>query len=800
MKHPFNLKRLDVYIDIIQEDNKKRHRLDGWFLAKEIQMKKLRDIEQSSTKHSPAMTQAILLEETVKKIPISIREGRIFAGTEDDAFARSYALINPSFKVDTFEGYCEEDAVYDDIKPNKAFPRSRIEKVKKFWANHPFSKVIDKVYEDAGWELREVVYFVERVTGHTIPRFDDVLKYGIEHVIEKCKTLPKAFGTKCKKNRNYYNAMTKAMEAVLRLAERYSNLAAKMAKKETNNTRKKELEMIAETCRKVPLKPAENLYEAFQSYIFCWQIMNLEQLPNPFAFSAGNLDRIMQSYYTKSKIPRELAVQITRHFLTFFEVGDRNWAISQNIMVGGLGKGQKDATNDMSSIIIDAFKQSPYSQPNLSVRVHPKSPLKLYEAISKGMFSFGMSSPSFFNDKMQYKMLKTKGVETQDLHKYGIAGCQEPLIPGLDSSNTTNTWLNLAKVLELSLTEGKSLIFGKQIGPSYKKLGINKFPEALDEIKKVFYKYLEYFIPRMIKAGNACTEALSLLPVPFASAFMGGIATGVDMRDITKRGTKYNGSGCLIHGLANVCDSFTTFRWIEKNGRDYGYDFKDIINAVKHNFKGYRELRSIILNKIPKYGQNASEPDNEARELQIKVSKLINSQKNSFRRNFASDFSTPSTNQLYGFWVGATPDGRLSRAPLAFGMDPSVGVSNRGLLARVLSAHKLKFKSMSGGAASSMSINPDRIRKMPISEQAQYLKKVIDVIFDFNKKNGNGLPYVYFNVYSPKELLDVARHPERYPNPVILRIHGQYVDARHLSPDILLNDVIPKLDPMSTSF
>ena len=211
-------------------------------------------------------------------------------------------------------------------------------------------------------------------------------------------------------------------------------------------------------------------------------------------------------------------------------------------------------------------------------------------------------------------------------------------------------------------------------------------------------------------------------------------------------------------------------------------------------------MRSIILDKIPKYGQNVFEPDNEASELQIKVSRLINSQKNSFGRNFASDFSTPSTNQLYGFWVGATPDGRLPKTPLAFGMDPSVGVSKKGLLARVLSAHKLKFELMSGGAASSMSINPDRIRKMSISEQAQYLKKVIDVIFDFNKKNGNGIPYVYFNVYSPKELLDVAKHPKRYPNPVILRIHGQYVDARHLSPDILLNDVIPKLDPMSTSF
>jgi len=60
--------------------------------------------------------------------------------------------------------------------------------------------------------------------------------------------------------------------------------------------------------------------------------------------------------------------------------------------------------------------------------------------------------------------------------------------------------------------------------------------------------------------------------------------------------------------------------------------------------------------------------------------------------------------------------------------------------------------------------------------------------------------YVNFMSGLTKVLLDVAKHPKRYSNPVILRIHGQYVDARYLSPDILLNDVIPKLDPMSTSF
>jgi len=75
-------------------------------------------------------------------------------------------------------------------------------------------------------------------------------------------------------------------------------------------------------------------------------------------------------------------------------------------------------------------------------------------------------------------------------------------------------------------------------------------------------------------------------------------------------------------------------------------------------------------------------------------------------------------------------------------------------------------------------------------------------VFDYNQDRGGltGLMYVYFNVFSPIKLRHVMEHPEEYPNPVMVRIHGQYGDARHLSPDVLCGDVIPRLDPLSTAF
>ena len=800
LENILDTKRLEEYLDVIIKRNAEKHNLIGWVLAKDIQRRKLLEI---GDKYSPAMTQAILLESVCEQLPIFIEPGQIFVGTEEDAFSASYALINPAFRIESFQGYNDEMAFYDDVKPNDKIADIKvtgqmIEDNRKFWSRHPSVLKIKDIYKETGNQTKEAVYFVERVTGHTIPGFEDALEEGLEYKITELRQQKKKFPAKS----DYFNSMIKTLEAAVILAERYSKLSSQKYEQEDDPVRKKELHLIAKTCHKVPRQGAENLYEALQSYILLWQVMNLEQIPNPYAFSVGNLDRIMQPYYKRNKISKKLALQLIRHFLVFFEVGDRDWAISQNIMVGGSDIKGNDLTNDMTYIILEAYHQSNRPQPNLSVKVHPHTPFKLYQAISKFMYNFGHSSPSFLNDVVVFSELKKKGVAEEDLKEYAIAGCQEPLIKGKENGNTTNSWLNLAKVLEIALNNGYSLITGEKLGPSYEELGLKENPfSSFAETKKIYYRYLDYFIEKMIRAANECTEALSLLPVPFASFFMGGGETGIDMRDCNSGlGTKYNASGCLIHGLGTTADSLTVIKYLFDSESKLEFSLDDLITALKKNFEGFEELRNLI-QKVSKFGNNVSYADKEAVELEKIVSEKINRQKNPFGKNFAADWSSPSTNLLYGYWIGATPDGRGAREDLSFGLDPSTGMATSGLLTRILSQSKLDYKIMTGGSAVAMSISPESVKGLTLKEKAQYLKDIISAVFSYNSKaEGNGLGYVYFNVFSSEQLLDVAEHPEKYPYPVIVRIHGQYGDARKLSPDILKKDIIPRLDPGSVSF
>jgi formate C-acetyltransferase len=418
------------------------------------------------------------------------------------------------------------------------------------------------------------------------------------------------------------------------------------------------------------------------------------------------------------------------------------------------------------------------------------------------MFNFGHSSPSFLNDVVVFSALKKKGIAEEDLKEYAIAGCQEPLIKGKENGNTTNSWLNLAKILEISLNNGYSLITGEKLGPSYEELDLEENPfNSFGETKKIYYRYLDFFIEKMVRAANECTEALSLLPVPFASFFMGGGETGIDMRDCNNSlGTKYNASGCLIHGLGVTADSLTVIKYFFDANSKMEFSLSGLIASLKRNFKGFEELRNII-QKVPKFGNNIPYADKEAEELAKIVSEKINRQKNPFGKNFAADWSSPSTNLLYGYWTGATPDGRGAREDLSFGLDPSAGMATNGLLTRILSQSKLDYEIMTGGSAAAMSINPQGIKGLNLKEKAQYLKDIISAIFGYSPAvEGKSLGYVYFNFFSFEQLLDVAEHPEKYPYPVIVRIHGQYGDARKLSPDILKKDIIPRLDPGSVSF
>ena len=772
-------------------DERAIKRLDGWFLIREISTK----YEQEHPEQPNIVRKAEALARVCEQLPLSLDENAVFAGTQRDAFAKSYALINPNFRVSTFNGYCDPTAVYGDIEPNEEFPEERIRAVQQASAETEYVKTLKRVYEEAENDTEEVAYFIEQVTGHLIPDFKPALRHGLLYLIGEIEN--KLSACKDKEKTAAYTAMKRTLESTLVLAKRYADLAREQ-QKTADAQRKEELELLITTLEKVPAYGAENLYEAIQSFLLLWQMMCMEQAPNPFAFSVGNADRIFEPYRAMGNTDRAMAAGLFKHMLVFYNVGDRSWAISQNLIVSGKSNEGKDLTNPSSYALLDAYYDMNLPQPILSVKLHKNTPDKMYEEMGRFFFTPGCLTPSIFNDDSVFPTLLRAGRDPEDLENYSIAGCQEPLIMGKDNGNTTNSWLNMAKVLELTLNDGKSLITGKQIGRTYEEMGVKGgIEEVLRNIRPLFYDNLRYFTERMAKAANGASEAVSKLPVPFLSCFMGGIESGIDTRDFHKQGTKYNGSGCLIHGLAVVADSFTA---IDCLLRDRPQDCERLLAALRTDFKEDAELRDYLLS-CPKYGNNLDVPDAEAVEIATKASQLVASQKNYLGNPFRPDWSSPTTHLLYGYWVGATPDGRHSREMLGYGVDPLFGEATNGLGFRLLSTLKLPFEQFNGGYASHLGLNPNYFRSKTYEEKGMEFKsKIFNPLF-FGCEEGKIAPfYVYFNITTPDMLRKVLANPKKYaPSGVyIMRIHGTFVNFLDLSPEIQ-QDIIKRLDLGSTT-
>ena len=133
-------------------------RLDGWFYAREAAME---DVPPDDLPSEPRACAE--LARMIEALPISLSENAVFAGTQRDAFARTYALINPAFKVETFSGYCDPTGVFDDIVPNEEIPQQRIDALRKKTAESRYVRELMQVYADFGNYTDEVVFFVEQV-------------------------------------------------------------------------------------------------------------------------------------------------------------------------------------------------------------------------------------------------------------------------------------------------------------------------------------------------------------------------------------------------------------------------------------------------------------------------------------------------------------------------------------------------------------------------------------------------------------------------------------------------------------
>ncbi len=663
--------------------------------------------------------------------------------------------------------------------------KSAIDRVKEIWSQkHPEINVDD--YRSAGvW-----ADVVGAPMGRMSVDYGKVLNQGLEGIIAEAKAhldrLPISTREGLRK-REFLNSVIISCQAVAKFAGRHAALAREMAREEPNPERKKELELIAETCDQVPAKPARSFYEALQSFWFIHVCLLIEHVS--WGFSPGRFPMYMYPFYQADKeagrITEEEALELLELlFIKFTEVAPL-WSrvgfeqamanMFQNISLGGVDSEGKDATNDLDYLLLEAQSRVRLMQPTLSILYHDNLPddflLKSAELVRTGI---GM--PAFFNNNLNIQAFLAMGASLEDARNNCIIGCVER---GLSHNCNTanNSFFSMPKMLELALYNGVDIKTGRQLGA---RTGAaedwRSYQELFDAVKKQMEHCFPYYVE--LEETHYAFNA-EYLPVPFTSALVDDCVQRGE--EVYTGGSRYSMNGYSPVGAVDLADSLAAIKRLvfEEKRLTIG----TLKKALEADFEGYEEVHRLLMD-APKYGN-----DDEYADSIVRACYDIFYAEHSKYRDYQGRQMSPPALSVTGHFrlgarCGATPNGRKARIPFTdASVSASPGMDRNGPTALIRSATRVIDTVKYAAAQINMKFHPTSV------SGRDGLRKLLALVKTYLDLGGH---HIQFNVVSTETLRDAQRHPESYRD-LIVRIAGFSAYFIHLDP-MVQNEIIKRTE------
>lgn len=558
--------------------------------------------------------------------------------------------------------------------------------------------------------------------------------------------------------KQFWEAVLIICDAAVHFAGRYADLAAEQAARTDDPDRRAELEAMAAICRKVPAGPAETFHEALQS-IWLAHLVNCIET-NAYSMSFGRLDQYLWPYLendlNQGRIDQARAQELLNCFwcktneiihlddseMVYFHGGH---PMGQHITVGGQTRDGRDATNPLSYMCLEAHGTVKMAQPDFSVRLHPGSP-RDFQIRAAEVISLGLGLPHVFNDRVLIEALTNDGLPLEEARDYTPTGCVENATPEC-WIRAPGGWLNLPKILELSLNQGRCALTGEQIGPETEPV---EEIESFEQLMAVFRRQFEEAVRLHVEWSNIIDQVQAEnMPQPSVSMFINDCLD--NGRDAVQGGARYNFTSPLMVGVATLADSLGAIKTLVFDEKIY--DLTQLKQALDDNFQGHEIMRARLINKAPKYGNDIASVDDLAAEASRMFCDQFAKYENTRDGRFRAGFWSVTANYGLGDHTAATPDGRLAREPLSDSITPNSGRDLNGLTASLKSAARLDQRRASNGTVLNRHITPSEL------DGPAKLEKFVDLINAYFDLGGSNLG---FNVISAETLKQAQQHPDDY--------------------------------------
>lgn len=725
-------------------------------------------IYQENESLSIPKKRALSLKAALEELEIGVEKEELIVGNRTKGVR--YGVVFP-------ESGCSWVNKEFETLPTRPQDKFRIKKedVKEFkeiiypyWQDRSLEDVIKENYDEEINAIAKVVKINQKdhAQGHICPDTKTWLELGPKGLMTKAYEKLK----NCDENqKEFYECTIVVLEGVCHFMMRYHDYILTMLES-LEDDNKKSLQRVADICANLASRPAQSFHEAVQSLWFLFVVLHMES--NASSFSPGRMDQYLYPYYQKDIekgiISKQEALEIleclwlkfnqivylrNQHSAKYFA----GFPIGFNIAIGGIDENGCDIYNELSLLLLKAQYHLGLPQPNLSVRLNKNSSHELIQEAIK-VVAKGSGMPQFFNDEaIVNSMIKDLGIEEKDARNYAIVGCVELTTHGNNLGWSDAAMFNLNKALELTMNHGKCLLTNEPIGLD---LGSIETYESFEDLENAFQKQIDYFIEKMMKAEIVVEKAhQDCLPTAFLSTVIDScLEKGVD---VTRGGAKYNLSGIQMIQIANLADSLAAIK-------ELVYDEKmitrhELLEALQADFKGYEIIQTMLLNKVPKYGNDVKWVD----ELGAKWAGYFRERMKDYTNYrgglYHTGMYTVSAHVPMGENVGASPDGRNALTPLADGgMSPVYGRDMAGPTAVLKSVSRMKDSYTTNGGLLNMKFLPEFFKtETGMMKFENFLRAFVDL----------KIPHIQFNVVRREDLLDAKLHPEQHRS-LTIRVAG----------------------------
>ena len=629
--------------------------------------------------------------------------------------------------------------------------------------------------ESASDELDEFADAVENWlvkhwhSGHTLAGYEMLLNTGWGALLSRVEEqLGKAQSEKEKQTAHAFYIVLKAcmsyMHRYLEETERQLNKLKRNNKIDNNGyddgfgTRRECLERMRDALMNIETKAPETFYEALQLLTLANEMMYCENIPS--GISLGRIDYYLYPFYQKDVDAGRLNYEETGELIEAFWLKcSCQKKAYQNMTLGGCDADGRCAVNDLTYLCLESAANLRVDQPSVNFRWTDDMPEEAWQAVL-ALIRTGMGFPALFYDPCCMKAQMKNGVLKEDVWNYGFVGCVEMAIPGKENAMTELARLNLPKLLNLLLHQGKDTCSDKTFRMKNQK-SLVEF-ETYEELEQAYLNELEYWVRKIIRNLNRIEHLYAeKYPLPYLSVLTEDCIG--NRKDVMAGGARYTGVGFNLGGIGTAVDALAAIQ-------DVIYDknmltLEECVEITDHDFENADYMLQYMSARAPKYGNDQcrkQDADRIAVKMERMVSDILKEYRNYWGGPYRLGLYTVEDHAIMGMHTGATADGRKSGESLSNSSGASQGKDTHGPTALINSVTNFPMEEAGNGMVLDVKFTPSLLEE---ETGKRALRSLIETYFH------KGGMEIQISIVSVETLRAAQEHPENYAD-LIVRVSG----------------------------